>query len=122
MVMEYAAEEPRKLTIILDNLMPYDSELFEKAVSFAASISDRFLSEGYFVRLLTCGKVVPFGSGREHLFKILDVLAVIDGKDSWDCHVSGEPEGSSILILNSEYSVLTRYMPASDMVIYAADL
>ena len=122
MVMEYSAEEPRKLTIILDNLMPCDFESFEKAVSFAASISDRFLSEGYFVRLLTCRKVLPFGGGREHLFKILDVLAVIEGKDSWECPISSEPEGSSILILNSEDSILNRYIPISDMVIYAADL
>lgn len=122
MVMEYAAEEPRKLTVILDNLMPYDTESFERAISFAASISDRFLNEGFFVRLLTCRKVIPFGSGRDHLFKILDVLAVIQGQDLCECPLSAEPERFTILILNSEDSPLNRFIPVSDMVIYASTL
>ncbi|OHE58269.1 MAG: hypothetical protein A2Z47_14065 [Thermodesulfovibrio sp. RBG_19FT_COMBO_42_12] len=122
MVMEYAGEEPRKLTIIFDNLRPHDTESFEKAVSFSASISDRFLSEGFFVRLLTCRKVIPFGSGKEHLFKILDVLAVIEGQDSWECPISDETEGPTILILNSDGSSLNKFIPVSDMVIYASTL
>jgi uncharacterized protein (DUF58 family) len=122
MVMEYAAEEPKKLTIILDNLMPYDDEFFEKAVSFAASASDKFLNEGFFVRLLTCRKVIPFGNDREHLFKILDVLAAIGGQASWECPVSAELEGLTILILNSENSPLNRFVPISDMVINATTL
>jgi uncharacterized protein (DUF58 family) len=122
MVMEYAAEEPKKLTIILDNLMPYDNESFEKAVSFAASVSDKFLSEGFFVRLLTCRKVIPFGNDRGHLFKILDVLAAIEGQDSWECPVSTELEGLKILILNSEDSLLNRFVPISNMVINATTL
>jgi uncharacterized protein (DUF58 family) len=122
MVMEYAAEEPRKLTVIFDNLRPYDTESFEKAVSLAASISDRFLNEGFFVRLLTCRKVIPFGSGREHLFKILDVLAVIEGQDSWECPISDKTEGTAILILNSDDSPLNKFIPVSDMVIYATAL
>jgi uncharacterized protein (DUF58 family) len=122
MVMEYAVEEPKKLTIILDNLIPHDNESFEKAVSFAASVSDRFLNEGFFVRLLTCRKVIPFGNDREHLFKILDVLAAIEGQDSWECPMSAALEGMTILILNSEDSLLNRFVPMSDMVIYAATL
>jgi uncharacterized protein (DUF58 family) len=122
MVMEYAAEEPKKLTIILDNLMPHDNESFEKAVSFAASISDKYLNEGFFVRLLTCRKVMPFGNDREHLFKILDVLAAVEGQDSWECPVSSEFEGLTILILNSGNSLLNRFVSISDMVINAATL
>ncbi|MEW6419799.1 MAG: DUF58 domain-containing protein [Nitrospirota bacterium] len=122
MVMEYAAEEPKRLTIIFDNLMPHDTESFEKAVSLAASISDRFLNEGFFVRFLTCKKVIPFGSGKEHLFKILDVLAVVEGQDSWECPLSDVPEGSTILILDSEGSPLNRFIPFSDIVIYATAL
>jgi uncharacterized protein (DUF58 family) len=124
MVMEYASDEPRKLTVILDNLMPRDSAYFEKAVSFAASVSDFFLKEGFFVRLLTCRKVIPFGSGREHLFKILDILAVIEGRNTWECPLSSQAEqdGLSIAILNSEASPLRKFLPVSDMVIYATDL
>ena len=122
LVTEYAAEEPKKLTVILDNLMPHYAESFEKAISVAASISDRFLKEGFFVRLLTCKKVIPFGSGREHLFKILDVLAVMEGQNSWECPLSDELEGLIILILSSEHSSLHRFISNSDMVIYATAL
>ncbi len=122
MITEYAAEEARKLTVILDNLRPDDIESFEKAVSFTASLADLFLNEGYFVRLLTCKKLIPFGAGREHLFKILDVLAVIQGQDSWEGPMSTEPEESTILVLNSKGSALNRFIPVSALVIYAPTL
>lgn len=69
MIMEYSVEETKRLTVILDNLAPYDSKSFEKAVSFTASICESFLADGFFVRLLTCRKVFPFGAGRDHLLK-----------------------------------------------------
>jgi len=119
LVMEYSADELKKMTVILDNLMFRDENIFEKAVSFAASLTDRFLKEGYFVRLLTCSKVVPFGNSTEHLYKILDILAVIESRDSWECPLSVEPEGLTILVLSSEESLLKRFISLSDMVIYA---
>ncbi|MEW6068584.1 MAG: DUF58 domain-containing protein [Nitrospirota bacterium] len=122
MVKEYAAEEPRKVSIILDNLMPYEPANFEKAVSFAASVSDWFLNEGFFVRLFTCRKIMPFGNGRDHLFKILDLLAVIEGQDSWECPISDDIEGHTILILNSADSHLVKFIPFSNMVVYATNL
>jgi uncharacterized protein (DUF58 family) len=124
MVSEYAAEEPKKLTVILDNLMPPDSRVFENAVSLAASFADRFLREGFYVRLFTCRKVVPFGSGSPHLYKILDILAEIKGHHSWECPLSSEAgtEGLLILILCSEGSPLQRFASLSDKVIYAFDV
>ena len=122
MVKEYAAYEPKNLTIVLDNLKPLDEESFEKAVSLAASMTDRFLNEGYFVRLLTCRKMIPFGNSRDHLFKILDVLAEVEGQDTWECRVSDEHEGAYIVILGSEGSYLRRFITAADMVIYASTL
>jgi uncharacterized protein (DUF58 family) len=119
LVMEYSADELKKMTIILDNLMFRDENSFEKAVSFAASLSDRFLKDGYFVRLLTCSKVVPFGNSTEHLYKILDILAAIESRNSWECPLSVEPQGLTILILSSEQSLLKRFISLSDMVIYA---
>jgi uncharacterized protein (DUF58 family) len=119
LVMEYSTEELKKMTVILDNLMFRDENVFEKTVSFAASLSDRYLKDGYFVRLLTCSKVVPFGNSTEHLYKILDILAVIESRDSWECPLSVEPEGLTILILSSEQSLLKRFISLSDMVIYA---
>ena len=122
MVKEYAAYEPKKLTIVLDNLNPLDEESFENAVSLAASMTDRFLNEGYFVRLLTCRKMIPFGNSRDHLFKVLDILAGVEGQDVWECPLSDEREGSHIVILSSEGSHLRRLITSSDMVIYASTL
>lgn len=121
MVKEYATQEPRRLTIILDNLMPHDTESFEKAVSLTASISDRFLNDDFFVRLLTSRKVIPFGRGREHLFKILNLLATIKGEDRWESPLPAESEGATILILNSEDSSLNRFASLG-RVIYAGAL
>lgn len=121
MVKEYATQEPRRLTIILDNLMPHDTESFEKAVSLTASISDRFLNDDFFVRLLTSRKVIPFGRGREHLFKILNLLAIIKGEDRWESPLPAESEGATILILNSEDSSLNRFASLG-RVIYAGAL
>jgi uncharacterized protein (DUF58 family) len=122
MVSEYAAEEPKKCTIILDNLMPPADRVFENAVSLAASLADRFLRDGFYVRLFTCRKVVPFGSGSPHLYKILDILAEIKDHHSWECPLSSEAgaEGLLILVLCSESSPLQRFVSMSDKVIYAS--
>jgi uncharacterized protein (DUF58 family) len=122
LVMEYAASEVKQITIILDNMLPQDAELFENAVSFSASVSEKFLRDEYFVRLLTCGKVIPFGSGREHLYKILDLLAIIERRDSWECPVSEGNEGMTLLILGSGDSPLRKFIPQSDMVFHAETL
>ena len=122
LMKEYAVHEPKKLTIVLDNLKPHDEESFEKAVSLAASMTDEFLNEGFFIRLLTCRKMIPFGNSKDHLFKILDILAAIEGQDSWECPISDELEGANIVILGSEGSPLSRFVTDTDMVIYASSL
>jgi len=122
LMKEYAVHEPKKLTIILDNLKPHDEESFEKAVSLAASMTDKFLNEGFFIRLLSCRKMIPFGNSKDHLFKILDILAAIEGQDSWECPISDELEGANIVILGSDGSPLSRFVTDTDMVIYASSL
>ena len=122
LMKEYATHEPKKLTIILDNLKPHDEKSFEKAVSLAASMTDKFLNEGFFIRLLTCKKMIPFGNSKDHLFKILDILAAIEGQDSWECPIYDELEGTNIVILGSEGSPLSRFITDTDMVIYATTL
>ena len=122
LVMEYAAAEVQKLTIIFDNMLPQDAGIFEKAVSFTASVAEKFLRDGYFVRLVTCGKVIPFGSGVEHLYKILDQLAVIGLLDAWDCPAGEKFEGMTILILGSGESPLGRFIPQSNVIIHADTL
>ncbi|MEW6107657.1 MAG: DUF58 domain-containing protein [Nitrospirota bacterium] len=122
LVREYTKNEFRKTTIIIDNLLPAGTDLFEKTVSLSASIAKYFLDEEHLVRILSCKKVIPFGVGKEHLFRILDTLAVIKEESTWDSPVSREMEGFSILVLKSRNSVLNRYIHSGDMVIYADNL
>lgn len=120
LVKEYSEQELKKVTVILDNLVSEDREFFEKAVSLAASLCGYFLDMGYLVRILSSQKVVPFGMGNEHLYRILDILAVIQEESVWDCLVPTDTEGLCILILKSHDSFFGGYVPACDVVIYAS--
>ncbi len=122
MIMESGISEPKLFTVILDNIKPHDKESFEKAVTFAASIADKFIKMGYLVRLLTCKKTIPFGSESEHFFKILDLLAVIEEEDRWECPLISEFQGTGVLILKSFDSSLKKAAAECSMVIYASDL
>ncbi len=114
--------EIRKVTLIIDNLLPADEADFEKTLSLAASLAHYFLGAGYFVRVLSCKKVVPFGAGDEHLFKTLDVLALMQEEDALDCPMSHDVEGYTILLLKSGSSAFNRYIAAADVVMYAGSL
>ena len=122
MVKDMGMDEPRLLTVILDNIKPLNKESFEKAVSFAASVAYKFIRIGFFVRLLTCKKLIPFGSGQEQLFKILDALALIDEEATWECPMMHEMQGAGVLILKSEDSSLKKAASMCSMVINASDL
>ena len=63
MVREHAERLPRTVTIVLDNSAPADTDNFERAVSYAASIAWSYCNEGYRVRLSMCGAQIPFGTG-----------------------------------------------------------
>ncbi|TAL25423.1 MAG: hypothetical protein EPN94_05295 [Nitrospirae bacterium] len=91
-------------------------------MSFAASLAYKFIRIGFFVRLLTCKKLIPFGSGEEHLFKILDALALIDEEDTWECPMMHEMQGTGVLILKSDDSSLKKVAPMCNMVVYASEL
>lgn len=122
MVKDMGMDEPKLLTVILDNIKPLNEESFEKAVSFAASVAYKFIRIGFFVRLLTCKKLIPFGSGQEQLFKILDALAVIGEEATWECPMMPEMQGAGVLILKSEDSSLKKAASMCSMVINASDL
>lgn len=98
MVKEYALANDRLATVILDSGPLGKEHDFEKAVSIAASLSSALIEHGYYVRLVTCGKVVPFGNGRAHLFKILDILAEIQHSVVEECPVSDVTEGTTVLV------------------------
>ena len=122
MVKEYAVTEIRKVTLIIDNLLPAEETNFEKTLSLAGSLAHYFLGAGYFVRVISCKKVIPFGAGDEHLYKTLDVLALMQEEDALDCPVSHDDEGYTILLLKSGSSAFNRFIAAADVVMYARSL
>lgn len=122
MVKEYALTDIRKITVVIDNLLPAGEAVFEKTLSLAGSLARYFLDAGYFVRVLSCKKVIPFGTGGEHLLKVLDILALMQEEDALDCPVSHDIEGYTILILKSGSSSFSKYITSADMVMYADSL
>jgi uncharacterized protein (DUF58 family) len=82
MVKEYTREDERRVTIVLDDYydttMPDYDKRFERAVELAASLVDHFTNQGSELRLLTPGQQTEFGTGQEHLYKMLRILALIE--------------------------------------------
>jgi uncharacterized protein (DUF58 family) len=82
MAREYARDEESKICLMLDTSRPDRTpasfeDTFEKAVSLAASIAVHFLEAGAGLDFLTPHEYVPRGTGIDHLYRILRVLAVI---------------------------------------------
>ncbi len=122
MVKEYAERDEQFMTVILDNGNMPEISGFERAVSIAASLCYELIERGHFVRLITCGKVVPFGNGRVHLFKMLDILAEIRVNKTEEC-MPGEPvEGLSILVTCSDVSGFSKIAPFCSKVIDARNI
>lgn len=122
MVKEYSKRDDQFVTLILDNGGSAEGSTFEKAVSVIASLCMEFIERGFYVRLMTCGKVVPFGNGRVHLFKILDILAAIQEMKVHECPVGDSLEGMSILVTSSGVSSFSRIAPLCTGVIDARNL
>lgn len=149
MVKEFKIHETSKITIIFDNYRPPDPQAFEKTISFAASVCAKFIEGGYSVRFITCQKIIPFGTGKEHLFKILDHLACLSPvergfapfkprKNKISFSISGEHEGlcpsllcideheligqNSLLILQSEISPFIRFKASAGKTYYATEI
>lgn len=119
MLKEYSEEEPLIITVMLDNINPSNPNAFEKAVSLAASALSRFMDEGYYVRLMTCKSVTPFGNSTEHLWNLLYALAVVEESDTWECSYEDEMAGATLLVLKTSGSALKNILTQSEMVVYA---
>jgi uncharacterized protein (DUF58 family) len=136
MVKEYTEAQYRKATIVVDNLsVPVrqgagalrgggevpSSEIFEKVVSAAGSLARDLIEKGYLVRVMSCRKVVPFGTGRDHLFRILDILAVLVEEPSWD---SPPAVGEDLIVsvLKSRGTLSNLPVASAGTVVYADSL
>jgi uncharacterized protein (DUF58 family) len=122
MVKEFYRQETDRVTILLDNSRTPDEESFEKAVSLAATLVNEYILQGFKVRLLSCGKAFPFGSGMEHLYRILDHLAVIRMREDFTCSIRDIEDGLTILVLPFEGSPLSRFSSVADRVYHACNI
>lgn len=99
-VREFAAEDDKRITVVLDNRLPKNkqklptlrekldaeqngkgviiSEQFERGIQLSAAILSRFSDEDASVRLIIGDRVGDFGTGRDHLYVCLRRLAVAD--------------------------------------------
>lgn len=123
MVKEFTENQPRMITLVLDNSAPPDEFAFEKGVSFAASVAWRLGLEGFLVRLVMCGAEVPFGTGLEHVYRVLDALAVAMDASAEGCpehsQIAGD-EGINVLILKNEHSPMAVLAAAEGVVVVNA--
>ena len=82
MTREFTREEESEFCLILDTLHhepgPGAPGKFENAVSLAASLAAHFAREGADFEYLTPREYVPRGSGADHLYRILRLLAVVE--------------------------------------------
>lgn len=78
---EYAREEESEFCLILDTAMRLPRQdgvdVFEKAVSLAASLAAHFANEAADFEFLTPTEYVPRGTGTDHLYRILRALAIV---------------------------------------------
>jgi len=116
-VKETSAEDSESVLIIVDNTPP-EGELFERAVSCAASLAFRYIEEGFSVGLLSLNQSIPFGRGKEHLYLILRRLAFLKTSKTGTLPEM-RSEVKRILISKSRGLGLR---PLSDVVIYAESL
>jgi uncharacterized protein (DUF58 family) len=122
MIREYAKSDDKLASVILDNSMAGSETAFEKSVSVAASLCSELIERDYYVRLITCRKVVPFGNGRTHLFKMLDILAEIRRVDVAECQLIEAIEGLSLLVVSSDETGFSGIAPLCSGVIDARDI
>lgn len=121
-VKEYAEYLSEKVTILIENRIPREGANFEKAVSAAASLAYEYLGRGYMVRLVSCRKVVPFGSGEEHLYALLDVLALLAEEEQCDHAGMPDSDGLCIRICKSARSRMQVASDADEVTVYADSL
>jgi uncharacterized protein (DUF58 family) len=82
-VREFAAEDERRITIILDTTLTDDIDeenfriRFERGVTHAASLVKHFIQERAEVRLILGNNSGKFGSGLEHFYASLRRLALV---------------------------------------------
>ena len=80
------ADQQKKMVIVLDVTPPsprptgFDAEV-ERAISLAASYCLHFIEQQFQLQVLTPQEITPFGSGQQHLLRLLRLLALLDAEN-----------------------------------------
>lgn len=107
LVREFEEEAQQRATILIDNALPADhdddaSEALERAISFAASLTNTYVNMGYAVRFIARGVHIPFSAGPSQLTRVLRELALLETVTE-DVRFSApvDPRSENILVLPS---------------------
>lgn len=115
MLREFAVDTDHAVTIVLDDLPPYDPEAFERVVSVAASLALKLLRTGPPVGLLTCTMHIP--ASTDNLYKILDALAIVQETENSTCmHEPGSIVGIKVAVLKSAESTMGGFASECEMI------
>jgi uncharacterized protein (DUF58 family) len=132
-VRETEAEDQRRITVVLSLLAPDEGEaLFERSITFVASLLWQLTDRAYPVRLIVGGEDSGFGSGHTHLLTTLRLLALckrerpdigVDGHERKQPRHNSNDEGSytvAVIPWSDQSTFKTRVQ--ADRVLYATQL
>jgi len=111
-VREFAAEDERRITIVLDPTLTDDIDeenfriRFENGVTQAASLVKHFIDERAEVRLILGTEIGKFGSGLEHMYACLRRLALIGPVRSNKENLQGTIDRAAISEVRGEANYL----------------
>ncbi|MFQ5902049.1 MAG: DUF58 domain-containing protein [Thermodesulfobacteriota bacterium] len=109
---EFEREEGKRVTIIFnDNTSQKKGEhfyvLFETSVEFAASLATVLIGRGYSVAIKTSRGGLPCRNEKEHLYRILGLLALIEPIENKGRRPVKREKGSSTIVVGPRASDLT---------------
>ena len=113
-VRETEAEDQRRITVVLSIVAPEECEsLFERSVTFVASLLWQLTERAYPVRLIIGTEDSGFGSGPAHLFAMLRLLALCE-RQAPETGGVGHLSESSPLTHEGERGYTVAVIPWSD--------
>ena len=118
-VRETEAEDQRRITVVFSIVAPEDCEpLFERSVTFVASLLSQLTERAYPVRLLVGTEDSGLGTGSAHLMAMLRLLALCKRQPPESDHID-HPGGSPLLIREGERGYTLAIVPWSDQTTFA---
>ena len=132
-VQETEAEDQRRITVVLSIVAPEEREsLFERSVTFVASLLSQLTERAYPVRLIVGTEDSGLGSGSAHLLAMLRLLALCKRQppdtDAIAHHGESTPlvyegeRGYTVAVVPWSDQAVSAHMVQADRVLHAAQL